>query len=275
MRAVRARKSILYFLLIMSTQFTLYSKSAGIIIHGTWAKNELWYRPGGDFFHEIETANKFLNIVDEIISFSWSGKLGYPEQVKAAQNLTEKILEYDFVILIGHSHGVTVGILSSMILARNNSNGMNCSKIKKFYALGAPVDRESSIYPDMSVIDTFYNLFSFGDIIQPVHGLHERVLASHERITNIAIQIDDLHPTHSKLHHPAIAKHILAIPDVYRKERMGNFENFVRNHPAEILFYSYKFPIYRFQDEQEKLIRTDKIAFDLLQYAFFRSKKEL
>jgi len=262
------------WLIALSTQNTQYTKSAGIIIHGTWAKNESWYQVGGDFFHEIEIANNYLQLVDEIISFSWSGKLGYPEQLLAAKKLTEKILEYDFVILIGHSHGVTVGILSSMMLGKNNSIGNNNSKIKKFYALGVPVDSESSIYPDMSAIDSFYNLFSFGDIIQRVHGLHERVFMPHERITNIAIQIDDLHPNHSKLHHPVVGKHLLAIPDMYQLQKIGNWQNFLSNHPAEILFYSYKFPEYRLCKNQAKTLETDKVSFELMQYAFFRTKKD-
>lgn len=265
----------LFLLCTMSTGFTLYTKSACIIIHGTWAKNEKWYQAQGDFFHEIETANTYLKLADEVVSFSWSGKLGYPEQIKAANILTEKILAYDFVILIGHSHGVTVGILSSIDLGEKNSLSNNDSKIKKFYALGVPVDSESSIYPDMSVVDHFYNIFSFGDIIQPVHGLHKRVFLKHDRITNIAIQLDDLHPHHMKLHHPAIGKHLLAIPDIYNKNKIGNFEYFEHGRPAEILFYTYKFPEYHFYDELEKTIQTDKKAFELLQYAFFRSKKDL
>lgn len=258
---------------ILCTSGTLYTKSACIIIHGTWAKNEAWYKPGGDFFHEIEVANNYLQIVDEIISFSWSGKLGYSEQLIAAKKLSEKIVEYDFVILIGHSHGVTVGILSSMILSDNNSHCNNNLKIKKFYALGVPVDRDTIIYPDMLVIDKFYNLFSFGDIIQPVHGLHKRVFLEHKRITNIAIQIDDLHPSHSDLHHLVVGKYLLAIPDFYKLKNIQNWQNFLDNHPAEILFYSNKFPEYRFYNDQAKTLETDKISLELMQYAFFRSKK--
>ena len=78
---------VTFLWVILCTIDTLYTKSAGIIIHGTWATTESWYRPGGDFFHEIEIANKYLDLVDEIISFSWSGKLGYPEQLIAAQSL--------------------------------------------------------------------------------------------------------------------------------------------------------------------------------------------
>ena len=266
---------VMFTWMIVCTEFTLYTKSACILIHGTWAQNELWYQSSGDFFHEIEISNQYLNLVDEVVSFSWSGKLGYPEQFEAAKKLVQKIFAYDFVILIGHSYGVTVGILASMFIGKFNSDGKFFKKIKKFYALGVPVDPGCEIYPDMSVIGAFYNLFSFGDIIQPVHGLHERCFNEHKKITNIAVQLDDLHPGHSELHHPAIGKHLLAIPEFYGVKKIGNFENFEDNHPAEIFFFSKKNPRYAFQNDQKKRLETDKIAFELLQYAFFRSKKNL
>ncbi len=260
---------------ILFTRNTLYTKSACIIIHGTWAQNESWYKPGGDFYYEICVANQYLNLVDEIISFSWSGKLGYLDQIEAAKKLMQQIISYDFVILMGHSHGVTVGILASMFMGQNNSDSKFMNKIKKFYALGVPVDSGAQIYPDMSVIGKFYNLFSLGDIIQPIHGLYERCFLEHENMVNIAVQLDDLHPSHSELHHPSIAKHLLAIPDFYKIKKIGNFENFKHNHPAEIFFFSTKNPHYEFQDDQKKRIQTDKIAFELFQYAFFRSKQNL
>ena len=129
-------KSAMFYVLTLYTFIILFTKSTWctstvIIIHGTWAKNESWYQKEGSFFHEIEVANNYMQVVDEIVSFSWSGKLGYPEQLDAGKKLAEKILEYDFVILIGHSHGVTVGIISSMMLGEKNSNGDKNSKIKK------------------------------------------------------------------------------------------------------------------------------------------------
>lgn len=269
------KKLYLFTLLTTFIQFTLYTKSACIIIHGTWAKNESWYQQGGDFFHEVEISNQHLNIVDEVVSFTWSGKLGYLEQVKAAQELAEKILTYDFVILIGHSHGVTVGILASIYIGNIDTDRKFFQKIKKFYALGVPVDKTTEIYPDNLVVGHFYNLFSFGDVIQSVHGLHDRCFKEASNITNIALQLDDLHPSHSQLHHPAIAKHILAIPDFYQIKKVGNFESFTYNYPAEIFFYSKKFPCYAYQQDQQKRLETDKLAFELMQYAFFRSKKTL
>lgn len=265
----------IFTLFTLYTQYTLYTKSSCIIVHGTWAQNESWYQAGGDFFHEIEISNQYLNLVDEVVSFSWSGKLGDLAQIEAGRNLAKKILEYDFVILIGHSHGVTVGVLASIFMSKINSDGKFFNKIKKFYALGVPVDSACKIYPDMSVIGSFYNMFSFGDIIQPVHGIYERCFKEHKNITNIAIQLDNVHPNHFELHHPAIGKHVLAIPEFYKNKKIGNFENFQDNHPAEISFFSLKNPCYVFQDDQQKRLETDKIALELFQQAFFRSSKNL
>ena len=72
---------------------SMYAKSACIIIHGTWAQDETWYRPGGDFFESVKSCNNEIKIVDEVISFSWSGKLGHPAQVHAAKNLANLIYE--------------------------------------------------------------------------------------------------------------------------------------------------------------------------------------
>jgi len=55
----------------------MYTKSACIIIHGTWAKDESWYQPEGDFFKALQSSALELKIVDEIVPFQWSGKLGY------------------------------------------------------------------------------------------------------------------------------------------------------------------------------------------------------
>ena len=117
-------------LFVLMSQSTVYTKSACIIIHGTWAQNETWYRPSGNFFEAVKSCNQELCFVDEIVSFSWSGKLGYLAQLQAAQNLAELIDLYDFVILIGHSQGVTVGIIASQIIFLSTSNGNNlCKKL--------------------------------------------------------------------------------------------------------------------------------------------------
>jgi len=251
---------------------TLYTRSACIVIHGTWAQNSRWFQRGGDFFEEIARSVRELQIADEVVSFSWSGKLGYSCHVQAALSLLKKIMEYDFVILIAHSHGATVGILASQLLSQKISIGNHLPKISRFYALGVPVDPTREIYPDMSVIDNFYNLFSLGDLVQPVQGIYERCFSDHERIANIAVMLNDLYPLHVQMHHSIIGKHLLRIPDFYMQEDGNSFKIFQHMMPAEIKFYHHQDPIYVLQPNRNRLLELDKTASSLMENAFLRNE---
>lgn len=252
---------------------TMYTNSACVIIHGTWASSESWYTARGDFFKSVARCAQELKIVDEVIPFSWSGKLGYASQLEAAQDLATIVDQYDWVILIGHSHGVTVGILCSIIVGQKNSDVANSYKIAKFYALGVPVDLTRQIYPDMSVVGKFYNLFSFGDYIQTVNGAHERCFAPHQRLVNLAILIHDDHPSHSQLHHPIIGKDILKIEEYFARRCLGNFENFCCNTSGQIIFSKHDLPQYKVQEDQKSLLELDKKALWLMTMTLFRGEK--
>lgn len=268
------RKYMTIFMYALFFQSTMYTKSSCIIIHGTWASSCSWYQSGGDFFDPIARMIEQTAIVDELVSFSWSGNLGLQAHEKAAKDLCHLICQYDSVILIGHSHGATVGIVASMNLGKINSSRKYFGKIKKFYALGVPVDPQRIVYPDMNVIQHFYNIFSFGDLVQPLQGVFDRIFVQHDRCTNIAVVFDThTHPSHSQLHHPVIAKHLLCIPEIYQQLGVGNFDKFQHAVAAEINFLSNGSVSYRHQTEQLDLLRIDKIALELQQLAFFRNKK--
>lgn len=256
---------------ILFFQITVYTRSACIIIHGTWAQNETWYRPFGEFFQAVQSTAQELAIVDEVIPFSWSGQLGYLAHLQAAQELETCINQYDWVILIAHSHGATVGMISCQNLFDHCTNGNNFGKVKKFYALGVPV-LESTITPSMKIIEKFYNLFSFGDLVQTVNGTCERRFCMQERLINLSVQLFDLHPSHSQLHHPAIGKDLLKIDEYLMNKRLQGFENFDFNRSAAICFYPYKLPVYKEQLNQDSLIQADKDAHRLATLAFFRHK---
>ncbi len=256
--------------ILLFTQSFFATSAACIIIHGTWAQDESWYQPEGDFFKAVYQCAQETKIVDQVVSFSWSGKLSYHFQMEAAYRLQKFIEKYDFVILIAHSHGATVGILASQLM---NKNAKNIGKIKKMYALGVPVDATNKIYPDMQVIEKFYNLFSFGDFIQPVHGVHERVFAFHERLANISVMLDDLHPSHSQLHNPIIGQELLKIENFFAEKLLGNFENFELPEPGLIKFCKYCVPSYFVQHDQLSLLEVDKQAQWMMTMAFFRNKK--
>ena len=260
---------IILLIVTLFFQITMYTKSACIIVHGTWAKNTEWYRPSGDFFKAVQQCNNENDFVNDVISFTWSGKLGYPAQLQAAQELVEVIDQYDSVILIAHSHGSTVGMIASAILSEKISSCVNFTKITKFYSLGVPV-QSSILQPSMDVIDKFYNLFSFGDLVQTVNGVYERVFEQHNRIFNLSVELLDHHPAHSDLHDPIIGKHLLCIDEHYAQCCVGNFNTFNCN-PGKVSFTENIAPIYTFQEDQKKLLELDKQAHALSVLAFFRS----
>ncbi|MBP6892251.1 hypothetical protein KBB68_01590 [Candidatus Babeliales bacterium] len=261
-----------YFGLILLFVQTLFATSACIIIHGTWAQSESWHQPHGDFFKAVYRSAQEIKIVDQVVSFPWSAKLSYHFQMEAAVRLQKLIESYDSVILIGHSHGATVAILTSQLMGQKESNFF---KIKKLYALGVPVDPSMKIYPDMQVIEKFYNLFSFGDMIQPVNGAHDRTFASHERLANISVMLDDQHPSHGQLHDPMIGKDLLKIDEFFVHCKMGNFENFLCNQPGMIRFFKYAAPQYALQHDQTSLLELDKQTQWMMTMAFFRNQQKI
>lgn len=261
------------FFIILSTYDSMYTKSACIIIHGTWAQNENWYCPGGDFFEAVKKCNDEIKKVDEVISFSWSGKLGYSAQVEAAQNLATVINLYDVVVLVAHSHGATIGMIASQIMSKEMTAGNNFNKIAQFYSLGAPI-RESFVTPNMMVIKRFYNLFSFGDFVQTVNGFYERVFSLRDRIVNVSIQFNSLHPSHAQLHHPVLGIWLLKIEEFFAEKQIGSFEQFDFSKPATISFTSSCYPVYSVQEDQELLLNLDKKIYELVKNAFFRGHKK-
>ncbi|MBI2353388.1 hypothetical protein HYV11_04075 [Candidatus Dependentiae bacterium] len=256
---------ITIILIIMYSQKLLYTNSACIIIHGTWAQNEDWYQPNGDFFNAVTICNNEIKEVDQVVSFQWSGKLGDIAQIEAAKMLAKKISLYDHVILIAHSHGTTVGIIASNLLAEIDTGSNNFDKISKFYALGAPICEMDIYSPNMNVISKLYNLFSFGDFIQTINGSYNRTFLSHPRIVNISILLNEVHPNHTEMHHPAIGLSLLKIE---------YFENFSFSYPGLIRFFLHKNSFYEQQPHQYKLLKDDKTMHQLMNLAFFRSKKQ-
>jgi hypothetical protein len=245
--------------------------SACIIMHGTWAKSEKWYQSSGIFFKEIKRCNQELGLVDHVLSFSWSGALDMQAWYEAAQELVQVIEQYDWVILIGHSHGATVGIVASQQLAHHAKNHQ---KIQKFYALAVPVDVDGLVYPDMQIVKHFYNLFSFGDFIQTVNGAAHRAFMAHERLANLAITINNVHPSHGGLHEGIIAQNILKIPEFLSMRGLNGFDQFCHAAPGSIDFFDNALPCYRVQPEQQALLELDKKVVWMMTMALLRHKKE-
>lgn len=235
---------ILFALLTIKLEITANNKIC-ILIHGTWAANSNWHKPGGEFYETLK--EKFSKQKIKLINFNWSGTLSYEKRQLAGQRLADLIDSYPqttTITLVTHSHGGNVGIVASQLLKKKN-------KIEYFYALGTPID-EDNYTPNMRVISSFYNLFSFGDTYQTVLGFHSRTFSPHPKICNINIEIEDKKPQHEILHSKIIAKWVPILPLVTNR--------FDWQTPLYANFFEYIAPAVRVdQNFKEKMARDMKL----------------
>jgi hypothetical protein len=118
-------KTIYYkFFLLSAIIFCWQIRSVIIVVHGTFASNESWYRADGDFVKSVKESMFFLPDGDigkksAVISFRWSGNNSFKSRLEAAKDLVELILSYPLcepIILILHSHAGNVGALATTLL---------------------------------------------------------------------------------------------------------------------------------------------------------------
>ncbi|MBM3894631.1 hypothetical protein FJ366_03505 [Candidatus Dependentiae bacterium] len=119
-----------------------------IVVHGTFASNETWYRSNGDFVRAIRDSMAFLPDDDScknasIVSFRWSGNNSGAARLEAAKELLSLILSYppfEPIVLILHSHAGNVGALVTNLLvnplvAQDRSFGIdNVASLNKYIA---------------------------------------------------------------------------------------------------------------------------------------------
>ncbi len=251
-------------LLLLLTFTTTHPKDIYIIIHGTWATPYAWHMPGGDFHDTL--AQSVAHPQNHVSFFLWSGKNNHKKRLDAAEMLAEIIKELaveqdNTISIIAHSHGANVGILATHLLAQDPENPI---KIDRFFALGVPVCSKTYM-PDMNVINHFYNMFSYSDLIQPVLGIYGREFPAHERIANIRILIDGLEPIHSQLHSTTIAKWLPKIHHTLKRFNYGNFKNFDFNKPGIIEFRHDGFPLYSIDMTRQKYRAQDEIKMRALE----------
>ena len=231
-----------------------------VVIHGTFSTNkEGWASPEGYFCQELQRASAQENA--KIKSFSWSGKWSHAvrqqEAIRLANDLETKwIPRYQEIIFITHSFGTDIVAKASHILAEKNIR----NAISAVYALGTPVHPSiPTSHPDMSVINTFINLFSFGDPIQIRLG-HKRTYprTSGERIANIAITCNGISPTHNGIHSEEVARAIPQLHDaiVTKKRKIGPAQ-FSFDEPGIINITPTKPPHYQYDPTQEEQLKND------------------
>ncbi len=160
-----------------------------IIIHGTFARIIPWYKKGGSGY---EALSKFLTTQNKphtINSFLWSSSNNHQARIKAAQELQEllqlvSINKYHTTHIIAHSHGGTVVLLAVQMMIDQQLNNI---RIKELFTLGMPV--YTDWYPKAcNSIDAIYHIFSYGDFIQPVFTVFERMLPEAPHIYNLPVK---------------------------------------------------------------------------------------
>lgn len=236
----------IFMVLIFCIQMlALSAKPFYVIIHGTWCRPFSWHMPGGDFYDALVHATDSISVS----FFIWSGNNNHQDRIKAAQQLVEHLAicvpPNAELTIIAHSHGANVAILASHI--------MECQKnpyiIHHFYALGTPVSTVS-YFPNMHIIRSFYNIFSFSDMVQPVFGMFKREFPPHERISNLCITINGKEPSHSELHSPLVASWLPHLPHTLQS---------FNTKPGIIHFYTDKPPIYQIDELRSVRQQRDMI----------------
>jgi hypothetical protein len=84
-------------------------QSLTVMIHGTFARDESWYQPGGDF-HTYVKQNVYPDLYDESDFYFWSGRYSGNARRNAATKLVEWCNAHpaDMYRFISHSHGANV-----------------------------------------------------------------------------------------------------------------------------------------------------------------------
>lgn len=256
-------KSIIIFSLSFCLA-TTHSKEVWILVHGTFANkvakalpSVAWWKPTSHFYKELKaSAGK-----DAVVySFGWSGENSDEQRKKASKELVDfieaTVTSKDTLFIVGHSHGANVAILCSQELANKKSN----LSIAALFCLGCPVSQYYT--PNMNSIKKLYSLFSFADFIQPVISLFGRVFKKHDHIHNIQVKIDNISPSHLKLHDPLIGHYLPKLAKLLPD-----------NQDYCIAFFSEKPPVVTLDTKRESDLKLDAYITTQLITSFAESKK--
>ncbi len=231
-------------LLIHSTPIqACQKKQIWIVIHGTFAKYASWHHPENKF---ITTLKKNLPSDAQVYRFLWSGKNSYPARLEAGILCKEYIKNITpcnaSVHIIGHSHGGNIAIVAAQELEKENSSIF----INSLITLGTPICVDSYL-PNMNRIKKIYNLFSYGDRIQPVMQIFKRTYPDHDNIYNIQIQYNNICPSHMEMRNPFIADHI-----PHLNKLIGHQKKDLLIH-----FFDKKKPIVKLDTDRKKDLERD------------------
>ncbi len=85
-----------------------------LLVHGTWAKNEPWWQPGGDF-HSYVRAGVRPDLYNAADRFDWSGGYSDAARARAAAELETWVRQRSLAGLdvFAHSHGANVTMFAT------------------------------------------------------------------------------------------------------------------------------------------------------------------
>lgn len=224
-----------------------------ILIHGTWGTSTDWYQPGGHFHDMLQVQAERQGA--KVVPFCWSGENSPKVRERAAQALTQLITSYpqnQRIYIVAHSHGGTVAILASELLAKQYPQ----YKLDSVYLLGTPAAAHH--VPNMNTINYVYNLFSFQDFVQPIGGACGRVQPNHPRITNMGITINGKEPGHTDMHHYAIGLWLANADKHMHLQNDQGFTDFKWGQPGMLHFFHHQEPEYALAPNWNERVKDDK-----------------
>lgn len=173
-----------------------------IIIHGTFARSiplVKWWKKEGSGHQTLVKALSSKKKKVLVHSFAWSSENNHPARQQAARDLISFLKSlgnstHRTIHIVAHSHGGTVALLAAHMIAEQRIP----LRIAELFNLGTPI--HASWYPKASsVIDTIYQLFSYGDMVQPVITMFQRILPPAPNIYNLQVKKDYSSPWHETL----------------------------------------------------------------------------
>ncbi|MGJ8696036.1 MAG: hypothetical protein ACSHYF_06945 [Verrucomicrobiaceae bacterium] len=176
-----------------------------VIIHGTWASNGKWWRPGGDFFEYVKTDLKRADIYEKSDRYMWSGKNRDGVRRDAAKALNKWLKTHPAreVNVFAHSHGANIAMMAT-------KEGIEMDRL---VMLSPPVRED--YFADWSKIKKSYNIqASFDPVVAIACGGQWFNPARKKRAKRIPVTEKKMKASgHSASHDP----------DVWRKENLPSF----------------------------------------------------
>lgn len=87
-----------------------------LLVHGTFARNDTWWQPGGDF-HSYLLTNVLPDLYAGADRFDWSGNYSDAARLIAASDLLQWVSDHNVTdpLIMGHSHGANVILLATQL----------------------------------------------------------------------------------------------------------------------------------------------------------------